>query len=669
MDAPSSTASAASRAGPAKRNRVPLSCASCRVRKLRCDRHQPCHNCVMRGSSNLCLYASRPSRRQKVNSSASPLEGRATSPVHGRLFDGLFYRSGSHWDSVLGELATLTIQDELHKDTSNRPQGTAPGLSEELLAVMPSRSAADRLISAFFAPNSFVGPTRYSIHYPTFMKQYEEYWKNPSSTTLTWLALLYSIFSSAMKFLPDAKDESGMSEALGKLYHSKSGQCLERIKPSQTTLQTLQAMIAHGIFGFSQREEWGAGLITHIGSIVRLAMRLGLHRDPAHFSNLTPFEGEMRRRIWSSIDQIDCLSSFHLGIPTAIRTEDSDTALPRNLLDIDIDEGMSELPSSRPFSASVPIGYLLAKNKLTRVMRRVVEFLNSVQRQPYERVLQLDSDLVEAYGSIPPHLQLNNWDNAPNEPAYVMVQKVQLDILYHQAVTALHRKYLQEARKDPTFALSQQRSIDSSMTLLQHQATIYKEAQPGGCLSNFHGYTITPDSANFSLAAMVLCLYLQYWTRTEQTVSSRTDARVQEIFQALDTSRRIWNTLAGENHEAGKIGLVLDTMLELLRPKFGLPDQHAPAMDLAVSADSEKGLSSDPTLSGQSISTGSSDVHLPADRDGAGEASMDMVDLDWDAWDSFVQGDDFETAYESLLLGEDSTFLIEDLDPSTSSTV
>ncbi|GIC85918.1 putative C6 transcription factor [Aspergillus udagawae] len=621
----------------------------------------------MRGSSNLCLYATRPSRRQKVNSSAPPLKGRATSPVHGRLFDGLFYRSGSHWDSVLSELATLTVQDGIHKDTTNHPQGTAPGLNEELLAAMPSRSAADRLISAFFAPHSFVGPTRYSIHHPTFMKQYEEYWKNPSSTTLTWLALLYSIFSLAMKFLPDAKEDSGMTEALGELYHSKSGQCLERIKLNQTTLQTLQAMIAHGIFGFSHREEWGAGLITHIGSIVRLAMRLGLHRDPSHFSNLTPFEGEMRRRIWSSIEQIDCLSSFHLGIPAAIRTEDSDTTAPRNLLDTDIDEGMTELPSSRPFSASVPIGYSLAKSKLTRVMRRVVEFLNSVQRQPYERVLQLDSDLVEAYGSIPPHLQLNNWDNAPNEPAYVMVQKVHLDTLYHQAVTALHRKYLQEARENPAFALSQQRSIDSSMTLLQQQATIYREAQPGGCLSKFHGYTITPDSANFSLAAMVLCLYLQYWTRTDQEVPS-TDAQVKEIFQALDTSRQIWNTLAVENHEAGKVGLVLDTMLELLRPKFGLPDQHAPAVDLAVSVDGEKGLPLDPTLSGQSASF--SHVHLYTDEDSAKGTNMDMVDLNWDAWDSFVQGDDFETAYESLLLGQDSTVPIEDiLDPSTSSTV
>jgi hypothetical protein len=296
-----------------------------------------------------------------------------------------------------------------------------------------------------------------------------------------------------------------------------------------------------------------------------------------------------------------------------------------------MEEGMSELPPSRPFSTSVPIGYLLAKFKLSRVMRRVVEFLNSVQRQPYERVLQLDSDLREAYRSIPPHLQLNNWHNAPNEPAYVMVQKVQLDTLYHQAVTALHRKNLQEARKDPTFALSQQRSIDSSMTLLRHQATVYREAQPGGCLSKFHGYTITPDSANFSLAAMVLCLYLQYWTRTDQGVPSHTEARVQEIFQALDTSRQIWNNLAGENREAGKVGLVLDTMLELLRPKLGLPDRLAPAVDVAVdvavSVDGERGLRQDPTRSGQSAAI--PDVHPDTYRDGAKDSNMDMVDLNW----------------------------------------
>lgn len=71
----------------------------------------------MRGSNNLCLYAPRPSRRQKVTSSAPQSESRANSPVLGQLFDGLLYRSGSHWDSVLSEVASSIYRMEYDEDS------------------------------------------------------------------------------------------------------------------------------------------------------------------------------------------------------------------------------------------------------------------------------------------------------------------------------------------------------------------------------------------------------------------------------------------------------------------------------------------------------------------------------------------------------------------------
>ncbi|KAH1306282.1 hypothetical protein KXX11_008194, partial [Aspergillus fumigatus] len=152
-----------------------------------------------------------------------------------------------------------------------------------------------------------------------------------------------------------------------------------------------------------------------------------------------------------------------------------------------------------------------------------------------------------------------------------------------------------------------------------------------------------------------------------QGVPPQKDSRIEEIFHALDTSRRIWNTLAGENPEAGKVGLVLDTMLELLWPRLGLPDRLAPAVDVAVSVDGERGLPQDPSHSGQPVSM--SDVELYTYGDDSWNSNMNMVELNWEAWDSFVQAGDFETAYESFL-GQDSTFTINELlDPSTSSTV
>ena len=55
-----------------KRNRVPLSCAPCRVRKLKCDRSSPCEKCVKRGDTASCSYPQAGNRRkQSTRSSGS----------------------------------------------------------------------------------------------------------------------------------------------------------------------------------------------------------------------------------------------------------------------------------------------------------------------------------------------------------------------------------------------------------------------------------------------------------------------------------------------------------------------------------------------------------------------------------------------------------------------
>ncbi|KAK9370359.1 hypothetical protein V1509DRAFT_637962 [Lipomyces kononenkoae] len=66
-----------------KRRRVPVVCAVCRQRKLKCDRNQPCSACVAHDTTAMCTYAvktwtngSLPGRQQKTShpSSARPLK-------------------------------------------------------------------------------------------------------------------------------------------------------------------------------------------------------------------------------------------------------------------------------------------------------------------------------------------------------------------------------------------------------------------------------------------------------------------------------------------------------------------------------------------------------------------------------------------------------------------
>ncbi|KAL7628352.1 hypothetical protein AAE478_002554 [Parahypoxylon ruwenzoriense] len=79
-----------------RRNRVPLSCYPCRTRKLKCNRGTPsCENCIKRGDTQSCVYATPTSRRKNQSSagaSTSPddmqnridrLEGLVLSLMHG----------------------------------------------------------------------------------------------------------------------------------------------------------------------------------------------------------------------------------------------------------------------------------------------------------------------------------------------------------------------------------------------------------------------------------------------------------------------------------------------------------------------------------------------------------------------------------------------------------
>jgi hypothetical protein len=109
-------------------------------------------------------------------------------------------------------------------------------------------------------------------------------------------------------------------------------------------------MIEHFLSQDAEFEIW----ILH-GMLIPISLRMGLHRDPKHFSEISIFAGEMRRRVWATIFQIDVGLSGLAGLPRMIKPHQCDTEEPRNMLDSDFDENTLELPQSRPESEFTPI--------------------------------------------------------------------------------------------------------------------------------------------------------------------------------------------------------------------------------------------------------------------------------------------------------------------------
>lgn len=83
-----------------------------------------------------------------------------------------------------------------------------------------------------------------------------------------------------------------------------------------------------------------------IGLVARLGLGIGLHRDGTRFG-LSPFETEIRRRLWWYIYLLDVQTSEYQATRPQIREGDYDTRLPLNLNDDDWSSDMIEFPQER----------------------------------------------------------------------------------------------------------------------------------------------------------------------------------------------------------------------------------------------------------------------------------------------------------------------------------
>ena len=80
------------------------------------------------------------------------------------------------------------------------------------------------------------------------------------------------------------------------------------------------------------------------GVLVRVTVSMKLHRDGSHFANITPFETEMRRRLWWQICFIDSRSEDAQVSEYKVSEGMFDTEIPTNTDDANLDPEMSKAP-------------------------------------------------------------------------------------------------------------------------------------------------------------------------------------------------------------------------------------------------------------------------------------------------------------------------------------
>jgi hypothetical protein len=220
----------------------------------------------------------------------------------------------------------------------------------KLWQFLPPKPYCDRLVSIYF---QYFERTMRVLHRPTFMRQYERLWLNNDSeigSSCSIIAQLTSLMTRACQ-LDDTTNANEYEVHISYLKETAINHVQAWLdglgRKEKTELSTLQVEILLVIAkGLLQPET----LWTNTGSIVRSAMIMGLHLDPANIKSISLYQTEMRKRLWATVLELDLQASMMAGMPLTARDLECYNPIPTNLNDEDFDESSTKLPPSRPLS-------------------------------------------------------------------------------------------------------------------------------------------------------------------------------------------------------------------------------------------------------------------------------------------------------------------------------
>ncbi|ENH72001.1 hypothetical protein FOC1_g10001849 [Fusarium oxysporum f. sp. cubense race 1] len=638
--------------------RATLSCSSCRQRKLKCDRDEPCSNCVARNVS--CQYAPWPRGRvaaQRRDSRQHDLSDRVR-----------------HLEQLLGSIVQqLPAQ-----------QGTSNG--------SPSiKSPASTYVTNSLATGSHQG-SHQSSQEGSEVKP-GRMMANPNETIYVssshWSAICHEVKSTSDTRIPQVEhirehlDESHEASDLGIVDQAQSqvplllgpgrlAPSLEEILadvPPKHITDRLVSLITHsGEFEGEYKRFWNdpnsvsvqwvgmlfgilaTGTFLYIRSQDELPGGMGSPLEvaesfqqrctdclilskystaPDNYPRISPFHGEMRH-----------LTSCQLGLPSLIQESQCDTRLPRNINDEDFGPESTQLPPPRPETQGTGVLYTRVKVKMMTIFRTIFNQVSLGKTEDYNEIMALDQKLHQMHQSMPTCYKIAKLEDCFMVPPYLLIRRYNLELLFQKARCTLHRHHMTKAYHDPKYNYSRTACVDSAMTVLGHQASILKEVQVGGLLYNDRWFLTSLERHDFSLASMVVCVELGM--PPEQQNPELVGYTRESMIDALKTSQAFWAAIKAVSAEAKQAYDMLTVMLKAVTT--GSKDESMPP-----AVNQEKAPAHNGSGNGNGHMNGqynTSETPFSTDFQGI-EAMLNSSDgVDWDMWESLVHMPEDFSQYE-----------------------
>lgn len=329
----------------------------------------------------------------------------------------------------------------------------APSWPLQDLSDLPSKAVADDLIDCYLQTIESV----YRIlHVPSFRRDYEALWTStaePNPAFLIQLKLVLAIGAT----MHDNRF-SLRTSAIRWVYEAQTWVSEPRFK-SMLGIQYVQVYLL--LLLARETADVACELIwISVGTLYRVAIQMGLHRDPSLLPHGTTLMAEMRRRLWNTILEISLQSSLTAGGPPLTSLEDFDTQSPGNFDDEQI---MTESPVAKSEDEHTQLSVAIALRKTLPYRLAVTKALNNLgARNTYETTLRLDAELRESYKALRQTLHRCVSNSSPSTSRYAIRMA---DIIMHRYLSALHIPFFGPAFNETAFAFSRKVVVESSLKI------------------------------------------------------------------------------------------------------------------------------------------------------------------------------------------------------------
>ncbi|KAH7343327.1 fungal-specific transcription factor domain-containing protein [Rhizoctonia solani] len=481
-----------------KRNRITLSCTECHRRKQQCDRGNPCSRCVKRGMAEQCYMESPPvpsrkasvidtSESERLTQRIEQLEalvrasyGHAGDPATMSVADMAALLSNTPHAPAQVPIPPSNSQEQLQSERSVQDAAAALGQlsqtnGENPLAVLLSQlgstkpsaddpNPADPVASFPASPHVTGQLARYffeassihwycvAVHKPVFYDAYLEFFsgRHQNAPDLDFCVLLAAMCALTLQFCGDADAQAILVEGAmdkdnlrRKMFEFARTMLAHSERIQGPTLERITAMILIAIYLENEgvvNEYYGT-----IGSAIRTAQSMGMHRDGEGKWQMNPVEAEQRRRLWWILFTHDRLQNFVLCRPYVIHAQHCDCRLPLNADQAELIEER-EL-TSHPLSQPTEHTFQLLQISWSQVLGQISDHCFSIIPPSYRTVLHMEHQIHLFESTLPPAFKHGATEGSVRP--YIMFQSQLLGLQIHHAKVLLLRPFIYKRDVSP----------------------------------------------------------------------------------------------------------------------------------------------------------------------------------------------------------------------------